>query len=200
MTHFTHELVVCEECGEVHRWRPLASDEVARCGRCAAVVGRGHRLGASALLALTLAAAVVLSIAVLTPVAQIRLQGNWVSATLPEAVGITWNQDERLVAVCAAFTAMVAPALLIGLRLVVLWPLAQRHAMPYFGWAMRTLHAVSRWSMVEVLMVAGAIAIVRIASLAHAAPGPGMIAFGALALLLAALESGGLRHLWWECS
>ena len=63
---------------------------------------------------------------------------------------------------------------------------------------MRVLHEASRWSMVEVLMVAATVSIVRIASMAHASPSVGMFAFGALALLLAALESGGLRHLWLE--
>jgi paraquat-inducible protein A len=61
---------------------------------------------------------------------------------------------------------------------------------------MRALHEAARWSMVEVLTVAAAVSIVRIAALAHAEPGPGMLAFAALALLLAALESGGLKHLW----
>jgi paraquat-inducible protein A len=65
---------------------------------------------------------------------------------------------------------------------------------------MRVLHEVGRWSMVEVLMVAGAVSIVRIAAMASAVPGPGMFAFGALALLLAALESGGLKHLWLEAA
>jgi paraquat-inducible protein A len=37
---------------------------------------------------------------------------------------------------------------------------------------------------------------VRMAALAQAAPGPGMWAHGTMSLLLAALETGGLRHLW----
>ncbi|HJV59387.1 MAG TPA: paraquat-inducible protein A [Albitalea sp.] len=192
------DLVVCEHCNAVHHWRPLASAEVARCSRCAAVLGRGHRLDVHALLALAIAAAVVLLIANTTTVIDLRLRGAHASITLPEAIHITWQQNEHLVAVAAAVTAIVAPALLIGLRLLVLWPLATRQPSAHFVWAMRVLHEASRWSMVEVMTVSGAIAIVRMAKLAHAMPGPGMLAFGALALLLAALESGGLKHLWME--
>ena len=47
-------------------------------------------------------------------------------------------------------------------------------------------------------MVAAAVSIARMASMAHASADVGMFAFGSLALLLAALESGGLKHLWLE--
>jgi paraquat-inducible protein A len=100
--------------------------------------------------------------------------------------------------VTAAVTAIAAPALLIVLRLLVLLPMARGRTPRHLAWTMRVMHEASRWSMVEVLMVAAAVSIVRIAALAHAVPGPGMFAFGALALLLAALESGGVKHLWAE--
>ena len=169
---------------------------MAQCSRCAAVMARGHRLGAHALLALTLAALVVLLIAVFSTMTTLRLRGVEGSVTLPAAIAISWQQGERLVALTAAVTAIVAPALLIVLRLLVLWPLVMRQPSRHFIWAMRVLHEASRWSMVEVLTVSAAIAIVRMAGLAHAVPGAGMLAFAALALLLAALESRGLKHLW----
>jgi paraquat-inducible protein A len=189
-------LIVCEQCDAVHRWRPLAPSEVAHCHRCGAVLARGHRLGVEALLALTIAALLLLLIANLTPMAELSMRGLHSSATLPEAIRSTWRLGEPLVALAAAVTAIVAPALLLLLRLIVLVPLARGESPEFVAWSLRVLHEVSRWSMVEVLMVAAAVSIVRIASLAHAFPGPGMFAFGALALLLAALESGGLRHLW----
>jgi uncharacterized paraquat-inducible protein A len=51
---------------------------------------------------------------------------------------------------------------------------------------------------VEVLTVAALLALVRIAALAQASAGPGLLALAALAVLLAALETAGLRHLWWR--
>lgn len=198
MAELQQQLVVCEQCDAVHRWRPLASDEVAHCRRCAAVIARGHLLGVHALLALTIAAAVVLLIANLSPIVEIRLGGGHTAATLPESIALIWDRGERLVAVSAALTAIVAPALLIGLRLVILVPLARGRRSPVFAWCMRALREAWRWSMVEVMTVAAAISIVRLASMASATPGPGVLAFAALALLLAALESGGLKHLWLE--
>jgi paraquat-inducible protein A len=66
-----------------------------------------------------------------------------------------------------------------------------------FGPCVRALNQVSRWSMVEVLTVGGLLSLVRLAALAEAVPGPAMFALGLLTLLFAAIESAGLRHLWW---
>lgn len=191
-------LVICEHCDAIHRWRPLASGEVLHCHRCDAVLARGHRLGVEAMLALTLAAGIALLIANGSPIVEIDLRGSRTAATLPHAIHLIWQAGEPIVAALSALTAVVAPALLIVLRLLVLIPLALGRRGRWFGLCMRMLHEAARWSMVEVMMVAAAVSIVRIASLAHALPGPGMFAFGALALLLAALESGGLKHLWME--
>ena len=198
MTRLLQSLVVCEQCDAVHRWRELDSREVAHCSRCGAVLGRGHRLGVHSLLALTIAALCVLLIANLTPMAEIRLRGVQSAATLPQAIDFTWAQGERLVALAAAFTAIVAPGLLVTLRLLVLVPLARGRSPRHLAWCMRVLYEMSRWSMVELLIVAATVSIVRIASMDDAVPRPGMFAFGALSLLLAALETGGLKHLWME--
>ncbi len=191
-------LLICEQCDAVHRWRALRSDEVARCTRCGAVLARGHRLDVDALLALTMAAGVVWLIAVLTPMMSLHLRGLHNAATFPEAIRATWERGEHLVALAAFLTAIVGPAILIVLRLVVLWPLAHGRRPDHIAWCMRVLHEASRWNMVEVLMVAAVVSIVRLSSMAPAEPGPAMFAFAVLALLLAALESGGLKHLWQE--
>ena len=189
-------LVICESCGKLHRWPALSSRAVARCVRCDAVLGRGHRVGVETLLALTLAALFVFLAAQLTDVAAIRLRGPAQAATFPMAIAATWREGERIVAVLSALTAIVAPALFIALRLYVLVPLAAGRVAPGFRTCMRWLHHVSRWNMVEVLTVAAVVSIVRLADLAEAQPGPALYALGVLALLLAAIESAGLKHLW----
>lgn len=191
-------LVVCDRCGLAHRWHPLASDSVAHCTRCDAVLGRGHRVGVQALLALTIAAAVVLAIANLAEIMTIRLRGAEVAATFPVAVRITWDEGEPLVALVAFGTALLAPALFIGLRLYVLLGLVAGRILPGFAACLRLLHQVSRWNTVEVLTVAALLSLVRIAALAEASAGPALYAFCVLAILLAAIESVGLKHLWWH--
>lgn len=198
MTRAQDALVVCERCGKAHRWTLLVPGATARCTRCEAVLGRGHRLGIETVLALTVTALIVFLIASFTDVIVISLGGNTVAATLPGAVVGAWRDGERLVAITAGGTALVAPALFIALRLYVLVPVAAGRLPAGFGFCVRCLHQVSRWNMVEVLTVGGLLSLVRLAGLAQASPGPGMYALGLLTLLFAAIESAGLRHLWWS--
>lgn len=159
-------------------------------------MARGHRLGASALLALSLAALVVLLIANTAPLVDIRLGGNLVATNLPSAIVATWRDGAPLVAVLAAFTAVLAPALYLGLRLYVLVPLVFGRVPQGLGRCLRLLYVMGHWNTVSVLAVGALLSLVRMAAMAQVSAGPGLFAVGALAILLAAIESAGLRHLW----
>jgi len=198
LTRAHDSLVVCGHCGKPHQWSRVPPGAVARCTRCEALLGRGHRFGIEALLVLTTTALIVFQIASFADVISIRLGDHVVSTTLPSAVAAAWRDGQRLVAVTAAVTALAAPTLFIALRLYVMVPLAFGKVPPAFGPCVRALHQAGRWSMVEVLTIAGLLSLVRLAALAQASPGPAMFALGVLTLLFAAIESAGLRHLWWQ--
>ena len=191
-------LVVCEECGMAHRWRSLGPGAVARCVRCEAVLGRGHRLQLPGVLALTVTAAVAFGVGISTDVLSITLRGAAYAATLPEAIVATWGEGQRVIAALAALTALVAPALFIALRLYILVPLAAGRVPRGFAICVRALHHASRWNMIEVFTIGVLLSLVRLAGLADAAPGPGLFALGAATILFAAIESAGTKHLWWQ--
>jgi len=197
VTRAADSLVVCERCDQAYRWIPLEAGAVARCTRCEAVLGRGHRIGIETVLALTATALVLFLVVLFSHVISIRLGGTTVESTIPGAVMASWDEGDRMVAVATAVTALIAPALYILLRLYVLVPLAVGRVPFGFGPCVRALHQVSRWNMLEVLTVGGLLSLVRLAALAEAAPGPAMFALGGLTILFAAIESAGLRHLWW---
>lgn len=190
-------LVVCEQCGKAHRWLPLSPGSVARCVRCEAIIGRGHRHSISTLLALTITAAVVFIFGIETDVLSLELRGSG-GETLPGAIVGAWDEGQHIVALVAATTALIAPALFIALRLYVLAPLAAGHVPPGFAFCVRVLHHAARWNMVEVFTIGVLLSLVRLASMANASPGPGLYALGIVTLLFAAIESAGLKHLWWQ--
>jgi paraquat-inducible protein A len=198
MSRVEDSLVVCEQCGLAHRWRPIGVGAIARCTRCDAVLGRGHGLTIGSVLALTVAAGVAYLIAVNVNLLSVTLRGGSDSATLPEAIGIAWQNGQEIVAVIAALTALVAPAAFIVFRLYVLIPLAAGRKPPGFATCVRILHQAGRWNMVEVFTVGVLLSLVRLSSLADASPGPGLYALGAVTVLFAAIESAGLKHLWWH--
>ena len=188
--------LVCSTCAQAHRWAPLAPGRMARCIRCDAVLARGHRLDASALLALTVAALLVFVMANGLPLVTIRLRGAELSTSFPMALLATWRDGAPLVAGLSFFTALLAPAAFIGLRLYLLLPLVAGWRAPGEAACLRLLDTADRWNTVSVLGVAALLSLVRLAELAQATVGLGLLALGALVLLLAAIESAGLRHLW----
>jgi paraquat-inducible protein A len=198
MVPVEQSLVVCNECGLAHRWQPIGHASLARCTRCEAVLGRSHRLSIESILALTIAAAAAYLIAINAPLMSLSLRGGSETATLPQAIALAWQDDQQIVAVVAAITALLAPAAFIGLRLYVLIPLAAGNKAPAFAWCVRALHQAGRWNMVEVFTVGVLLSLVRLSGLADTAPGPGLFALGALTVLFAAIESAGLKHLWWD--
>lgn len=198
MARVENALVVCEQCGLAHRWRAVSGSDVVHCVRCDAVLGRGERLGLEAVLALTVTAFVVYVVAMTTDVLTLQLSGIGASSTLPQAIAHTWREGEVLVAITAALTAIVAPALFIALRLYVLVPLAAGRRARGFAWCVRMLRYAGEWNMLEVFTVGALLSLVRLATLAEAIPGPAMFALGGLTLLFAAIQSAGLKHLWWH--
>ncbi len=197
MSQDDEALVVCEHCGQVHRSAPFAAGTTARCVRCEAILGRGHSQSISTLLALTVTAGIVFLVGINTNVLLLRLRGSG-GETLPAAIAGAWDEGQHIVALVAATTALVAPALFIVLRLYVLAPLAAGKVPPGFAFCVRLLHHAARWNMIEVFTIGVLLSLVRLAGMADASPGPGLFALGIVTLLFAAIESAGLKHLWWQ--
>ena len=189
-------LVICEDCDLVHARQALAPGEVARCTRCGTVLGRGQRLSPQSQLALSVAALLVFLMGNLSSIVTLDLGGLHVESTLPEAIAQTWATGQEAVALLAGATAFAFPLAVILLRLWVLVPLALGRRSAAFLPAMRALHAVTRWSMVEVFLLGTLVAIVRSAGLASVVPGVGIFSYAALTVLLTANHAAGLHGLW----
>jgi len=198
MSRERDSLVMCGQCGMAHRWRPLAPASVARCVRCEAVLGRGHRLTLATLLSLTITASVVFLIGVSSDVLSLDMRGVARATTLPGAISAMWTEGQETVSVLTAITALIAPAMFLALRLYILVPLAAGRLPRGFALCVRLLHQAGRWNMVEVVTIGALLSLVRLVSLADAVPGPGLFALGVTMVLFAAIESAGLKHLWWQ--
>jgi paraquat-inducible protein A len=194
------ELVACEDCDAVYKRRPLRPGAVARCPRCAAVLGRSHLLGVDGQLALSSGALVVFALGNVSDIVTLDLRGVQSQVTLWESIWFTWLSGQEVVALLAGATAFAFPLAVILLRLYVLTPLAAGRRVRGFVPAMRALRWVTRWSMVEVFLFGTLVAIVKIAGLASVIPGVGIFSFGVLTLLLAANQAAGLHGIWQHAS
>ena len=188
--------VFCEHCDSIYRRHELQRDEVARCGRCRAVLYRGSRLDIDYLLALTLTAAIVFVIANASPVIRIAVSGLHNQANLLQSIVALSHGSALAVGVVAAVTLFVVPLLqIVLLGWVLLFARAHRRA-PGFVFAMRVLHRIRPWSMTEVFLLGVLVAIVKLSGLLHVIAGPGAWATVVLTVLIAVIARHDIRSLW----
>ncbi|MBN3790981.1 paraquat-inducible protein A [Burkholderia sp. Ac-20353] len=143
-------LIACEHCDSVYRRCSLASHEVARCERCSAVLFRSSWLNIDRWLALAVAAGVVFTIANLSPIMRISLEGLHSETTLWQSAIALAHGVAAPIAIPAALAIVVVPFLQIASLIWILAFARAGHRAPAFGMLMRVVVALRPWSMIEV--------------------------------------------------
>lgn len=181
--------IACRSCDLLQRIPALPAGGKARCVRCGQTLAIRPADPLDAPLALALAAAVALGIAYVTPLMSLTAEGRDATTTLPGGALAMWHAGNGLTALVVGFCAVVAPALYVGLLLVVLVAVRTPPAPPWVGDLMRIVDQLRPWSMNEVLMLGILVALTKIAQLATVVAGPGLYALLAVVLLLPAIMS-----------
>ncbi|MDQ7990975.1 MAG: paraquat-inducible protein A [Candidatus Dactylopiibacterium sp.] len=195
MKIFRH-LTVCEHCDRVYARVELARHEVARCANCGATLYRARALGLEGNLALTLAAAICFVLANATPVIRISLQGSHNEATLWESFASLAHGATAPIAVPALLAAIIVPGLQIALMGWVLGCAALGRRAPGFAAALRGLHALRPWSMVEVCLLGALVTIIKLSGYLSVIPGTGLWALAALTVLITLIGQRDTHWLW----
>jgi paraquat-inducible protein A len=189
-------LISCHDCGVLHRRRPLAPREKARCVRCGSVLYRGAPPNLDRIAAITLGAIIVFLIAQFFPIVELEVNGHTTSATLLGAIRVLWREQMQVVAVNVLLFTIVFPAIELGALLYVTLALRAGYQPPGFHRLLRAVRKARQWGMTEVLMIGILITIIKMTSLAQVVAQPGLFAFGALTLLLTVVVSFDPRALW----
>ncbi len=112
------------------------------------------------------------------------------------AIGLL-SGGELAVGVVVFLCSIVAPVLKLLAMLALSMPrslLGRRHrAMTY-----RFVEWIGRWGMVDVLLVAVLVALVKLGSWAEVAPGPGLMAFASVVVLSVLSSAVFEPHAIWE--
>ena len=179
-------MIACHECDLLLREVAAPVGGAVDCPRCGAVLYRnlGERFDWS--LAFAVGAAVVYVIANAFPIVSMEAAGSRTVATLLGTVISLHNTGSSPVAGLVLFTAIVFPALIVGLMIYMLLPLQFGRAPANAAFVFRALRASQPWGMVEVFMLGILASIVKLAHLANLVIGPSLWAFGVLIVLIAA--------------
>ena len=163
---------------------------------CGAVLYRAERLGIEQMLALTVAAAIVFVLANVCPVIRISMSGLHNEATLWQSVAALAQGGAAPIAVPTALVVIAVPFLQIVLLGWVLTFARVGRRAPAFALAMRVLHGLRPWSMVEVCLLGALVAIVKLSGYLVVMPGIGIWAMAALAVLIPLIASRDTHWLW----
>jgi paraquat-inducible protein A len=185
---FSENLVACPDCDLLQSIPALPPGGKACCPRCGHTIGYSKPDSLDRTLALTVAAAIVLVIANVTPLMDLSAVGRHASTTILGGGLKVWLRGQEITAMLVAFCTVVAPAVYIASMLTLLLAVRKSPAPSWVGILLRASKFNQPWAMVEVMMLGILVALIKIADLARVIPGVGMYAVGALIIIFAAIS------------
>jgi paraquat-inducible protein A len=190
-------LIACPHCDLMQRLPELAPGASARCPRCDKELWRRREDTLDRTLALALAAALLYVIANSVPMLGLTIVGRAASTTVLGGVETLWQDGQQIVALLVLLTAVIAPALQIGVMLAIVLGARRTPAPRWVGTLLRHHPATRTWSMIEVMMLGVLVALTKIADYATVIPGVALFVLGALVFVLAAMQANfDPREVW----
>jgi paraquat-inducible protein A len=168
-------LKACHCCGQIHRLPPLGKGQTAACTRCGSRIHAPHSRAASRTAAAATAAFILYWPAVLLPILRIEKLGHHHESSLLMGTIELFQHGDRLVGLVVLLFSIVLPLvkIVLLLELSLLGVLQRKHkAITY-----RIMEQAGRWSMLDVLLLAFMVMLVRLGSLVEFHIGPAVWAF-----------------------
>jgi len=188
----------CLACGRFQEVPRVEAKQAAHCLRCDTPLRRGRASPLTHSLAFTIAAAMMLLLAVSLPVLGLRALGRFYPSTMFTGPVSLSHYGLPELGLLVLLTAMVMPAIKLGVMLWVLVGLRTEHppkSLPrVFAW----LDTIRPWAMVEVFMLGVFVAFSRLEAIATVTIGPALYAIGACMLATAAADASLDHEAVWE--
>jgi paraquat-inducible protein A len=190
-------LIACLHCDLLQRIPELEPGASARCPRCNKELWR-HRVDSlNRTFALTLGALLLYVIANSVPMLGLTIVGRDASTTVIGGALHLWDNGQKIVGVLVLFTAVIAPALQIGLMLAIVLGGMRARPPQWVGTLLRYHPTTRIWSMIEVMMVGVLVALVKIADYATVIPGLALFVLWILVFVLAGMSASfDSRDVW----
>ncbi len=191
-------LAACHCCGLVHALPAIDRRSVACCVRCRTVIRHGaHPRNASRTAALAIAAILIYPLALTLPVMEIQRLGHTSEASIWAGMVGLLSEGHLFIGLTILLFSIVAPLGKLGLLLTLCVGkrgLEKRDRAS----AYKLIEFIGRWGMVDVLLVAVLVAMVKLGDLVQVTPGLGVIAFAAVVMLSLIASAIFDPHAIWE--
>lgn len=190
-------LAACHRCGLVHRLPAVPPRHRATCTRCDAVIPHErHPRAPARTAALAIAALLIYPLALTLPVMTITRLGHAETASIWTGMVGLLAEGHLAVGLAVLFFSIIAPISKLAALFALCAPrvLPARHRARTYA----MVEFLGRWGMVDVLLVAVLVAIVKLGDLVTVTPGPGVIAFGSVVVLSLLASAAFDPHALWE--
>jgi paraquat-inducible protein A len=192
-------LMACETCGVVLRVKTTEAGNNFRCPRCKSVVRPYRPYARTQTVALSLAALILYIPANIYPMLTMQALGRQTENTVWDGVVTLYRDGMWFVATIVFGASIIVPVLkLLGLFFLAWggrrWPQEGVRIYKIIRW-------LGPWAMLDVFLLAVAVALVKFGAFGTIIPGPGITAFASV-VVLTLLASGSFdpRSLWVEDS
>jgi paraquat-inducible protein A len=190
----------CHSCGQIHQLPKLAAGQKAVCTRCGAGVSvPGCRLkSASRTAASALAAFVLFWPAILCPILRIEKLGHQQESSILRGTLELLSHGSWLVGGIVLLFSVIFPLtkIVLLLELSLLEFLHRRHK----AMTLRIMEHVGKWSMMDVMLLAFLVMLVKLGNLVEFQFGPAVIAFIACVAMSMVASLSFDPHAIWEDS
>ena len=184
------ELIVCPQCDAVYHLKRPRVGERAQCQRCHKVLIAPRKNAGLRIIAVALAVLVLIIGAAVFPFLSIDAAGTQNAVSVLDAALAFSGGPMSFLSLGTAGLIIIAPLLRACLTLYVLVPVVlDRDPAPHAMQAFRLSEALRPWSMAEIFAIGCAVALVKVADLAHVGFGPAFWMFGILVVLVIAQDS-----------
>lgn len=171
-------LRACHCCGLVHEVPKLDRADVAHCVRCDCVIDSGQRSGAASAarcFATALGGLALYFPAILLPILEMeRLGHHHTASLLSGTLDLIWNGNPFVGLIVLVFSIILPLVKLLALlELSYVGITRRRHR----AWTYRVVEWAGRWSMMDVLLLALLVTLVKLGDLVSFHLGPAVVAF-----------------------
>ena len=190
------QTILCRHCGQTQYLPTLPRHSKAICFRCHTNLHRHTQRGIQRTMALSFASLILFVPANTLPILSMNKMGFHNKSTIWQGVVELWNSGTQGIATLVLLCSIVIPFAKI-LGLLYLCTTCQFHSPKQNSRLLRYIEIIGRWSMLDVLLVAILVAIVKLGSFASVHPESGLVAFaGVVVLTMIASANFDSRLLW----
>lgn len=192
-------LIACPSCDALHVERDVPIGETARCVRCDTVLEAPRATAMTRIIMLALAALILMVAAIFFPFLELEAAGRVQRASLLDTVTAFSSGLTAPLTFAMAALIVVLPSVRFIALIYVLGPMAFGHRpAPHAERVFRIADHLRPWAMAEVFIVGVAVALVKVAGLAHIFIGPAFWAFVALVIVTVLKDNFMSRLTLWK--